>query len=152
MFDGPGWTTGRNFYEGVQWTMAYQLHGCLSVYLALFITLDFTTLYRCTIFLFLAGFSSMYGDQLLEGSLFYAGALLAELSLLSSPGYRNASPRISHQRIHVRIGNMKSHWPMIMALWALFISSYPYNGEELMPYSRFLHRCGEIIFPSNCIS
>jgi hypothetical protein len=124
----------------------------MAVYLTLLVAMDFTTASRCATFLFLIIFSSSYGDQLLEGTLFYTGALLAELSLLHSFSHTIASPRTSSHRFYFRVVRIKSYWPIILALFALFISSYPYNGAELMSYSRFLFRCGEIIFPSNCMA
>lgn len=72
---------GRNFFEGVQWTMAYQLQGSMAVYLALSVSIDFTTFHRCIMFVFLIIYSASF-DDILEGTQFYTGDLLAELSIL----------------------------------------------------------------------
>jgi len=98
---------------------------------------------------FLTVYLASFGD-LFEGTPFYTGTLLAELSLLYSSSTPASSLRASSQRFHFRFCNLKGSWPIALALFALFLGSYPYNSPELKSYSRFLTYVGEVLFPSHC--
>lgn len=143
-YDGQTWTTGRNHFEGIQWTMAIEVHGSMMVYLALIVTASFTPLYRRVVFVILISYAIYFGD--LMGEIpFYVGTLLADLSLyLNSQRKNNAEPQVS------RFFSVRNCWPMAVAFFGLFLASYPPNSPELAGWSMFMYQVGTHILNSYC--
>lgn len=128
----------------IQWTLAMELRGSMLVYLILVITASFTPVYRCTIVIILLMYSVYLGD--LMGEIpFYFGVLMAELSLFLSQETVATSPPIFS-------GRYSKNWPIMMAVFALLLSSYPTNHADLAAWSRFMTRLGARIFHPHCIS
>jgi hypothetical protein len=128
----------------IQWTLAIELRGSLLVYLILVITASFTPVHRCTIIAILLMYSVYLGD--LMGEIpFYFGVLMAELSLFLSQETISTLPPLF-------TGRVSKNWPIIMAVFALLLCSYPTNHAELAAWSRFMTRLGASIFHRRCIS
>ena len=145
-YDGEIWSTGRNTYEGIQWTMAVSIHGSMMVFLALATTASFTGMYRRGVFLTLISYSVYWGDLLGEIP-FYTGALLADLAISLNSHH---SP--VEERTPPVTSRFRSVWPILLTIFALFIASYPPNSAEMAGWSTFMTwRVGIYIFHSHCI-
>jgi len=125
--------------------MAIELRGSMLVYLALVVTSAFTPFYRCAVFVFLTANSLWCGDILGEVP-FYTGVLLADMSLLL-----NDEPLVSPRWVGPRLQRVQKYWPFILALFGLFLASYPPVDPDLSGWSRFLTRVGHRILHSDCI-
>lgn len=145
-YDGRPFTTSRNIYEGIQWTMAVELHGSFIIYLALAVTSTFTPFYRIASFFALIAYSAYCDDDVLANVPFYIGAILADLSLVLSS---NQSPPSGPWGKGLG-GLLRKHWPIILAVFSLFIGSYPPDSPELSSWSRCLRDIGSRIFPEEC--
>lgn len=127
----------------IQWTLAIELRGSLLVYFTLVITAAFTPLFRRAVFVVLLAYSVYCGDLLGE-SPFYIGALLADLSIVLST---NMSPIAPITRARAR---WQKYWPIALATFALYISSYPTNNPQLAGWSRSLIRLGHAVLHPQC--
>jgi hypothetical protein len=143
MYDGPIWTTGRNRYDTNQWTLVIELRGSMLVYFTLVVTADFTPFCRNTVFFVLLLYFLYSGDLMAEIP-FYIGALLADLSLVLQSESLCTSPPSS------KFKYVRKYWPICLAIFALYLSSYPTNHAELAAWSRFMTRLGEQYFHPNC--
>ena len=127
--------------------MIYELRGSMSVYLALGTTSAFTPAARRAVFIILTTYSLFYGDFLGDVP-FYTGALLADLSLhLKS---KTVSPPLSSPESgsHGLISIVKGYWAIAMAIFALFLGSYPPDSPERAPWSEFLRRMAYSVNPA----
>lgn len=133
-------------FELIQWTMAYEFRGSMMVYLSLVATSTFTSTWRVATYILLTVYSSLWGN-LLGDIPFYSGVLLADLSLVI-----NSKSQTVTGSVHGFLGHLRNNWVMVLAFFALFISSYPpEGGVELHAWSRLLASWGYMFFPSNCI-
>jgi hypothetical protein len=127
--------------------MAYEIRGANLVFLVLFVTLDFDPLYRRSAFVLLSMYAIYCGDLLGEVP-FYAGALLADMSLVIK-SYEN-SPLMSSRGIAIlprRFQSIKHLWPTAVALFALFVGSFPRDSPEQAGWATFLNDVAGTIFP-----
>ena len=144
-YDGETWSTIRNRYENIQWTLAIELRGSLMCYLVLIVTANFTPYWRRAIFLILLTWSIYWGDLLAEIP-FYIGALFADMSIVlsqKSATVSTATPR--YERV-------QKYWPMALGVFSLFICSYPPNWAERAGWSHLMMRQGVRFFHPNCTS
>ena len=95
---------------------------------------------------------SIYCDvDVLLNVPFYAGALLADLSLVVNdtndglPSWRSGSRTLV-------LSFLRQHWAIITAIVALFIGSYPPDSPEMAGWSNFMYRIGQMVFPPYCNS
>jgi hypothetical protein len=144
-FDGPIWTTARNPFEAIQWTMAYEIRGSVIVYLAILVTCGFTPSCRLAIFLILMAFS-VYCGEFLADMPFYTGALLADLAIVIGNPNANTSAASSRFRF------IKNYWPITLGLFGLILGSYPPDGTDLSAWSRALTRLANVSLPYGCTS
>lgn len=141
-YDGQIWSTGRNRYEMIQWTLAIELRGSFLVYLALVVTASFTPAHRIAAFSFLIAYS-IYGGDLLAEIPFFTGTLLADLALVLQNDMTVSTTSMKNR--------FSKYWPEILGFVALFIASYPTNSPELAAWSRFMIRIGEKVLHPDCI-
>jgi hypothetical protein len=127
----------------IQWTLAIELRGSLLVYFTLVITAAFTPFYRRAVVVILLAYSIYCGDLLGEIP-FYTGTLLADLSITLSAN-KNASTAPS-----AAWAKWQKYWPIVLAIFALYISSYPSNNPQLAGWSRFLVQMGYALLHSEC--
>jgi hypothetical protein len=126
----------------IQWTLAIELRGSFLVYLTLVVTGSFTPFYRRVVFMIILSYTIYLGDLLGENPFFF-GALLADLSL----SLQNKSVSASTSKS----SNFQNYWPVALAIFGLYISSYPTNNAHLAGWSRFLTDVAHIIFHPDCI-
>ena len=141
-YDGQIWSTGRNRYEMIQWTLAIELRGSFLVYLALVVTASFTPAHRVAAFTFLIAYSIYAGDLLAEIP-FFTGTLLADLALVLQNDKMVSTTSMKNR--------FSKYWPEILGFVALLIASYPTNSPELAAWSRFMIRIGEKVLHPDCI-
>jgi hypothetical protein len=127
--------------------MVYELRGSMAVYLVLFVTSAFTPVSRGVVFFGLTLYSIFWGD-LLADAPFYAGMLLADLSLVV--GSNDSSKPISSSPLG-RFVLIKSCWPIAMALFGLYVGSFPFGAAEKANWANNLQWLGYTLFPSRCI-
>jgi hypothetical protein len=134
-----------NRFEGVQWTMVYEIRGSMSVFLVLIITSSFTSFYRTTALVLLTAWSIVFDRDPLLAIPFYLGTLLADLSLVidknRSTSTLDIRPKLSPTRI------VREHWPIMLAIFSLFLAGYPPNSPDQTAWSQFLLNCAELIIP-----
>lgn len=143
-YDGETWSTVRNRYENIQWTLAIELRGSLMCYLVLIITANFTPYWRRAVLLFLMTWSIYWGDLLAEIP-FYIGALFADMSIVISQQGNSVSTSST------RFNRWQKFWPLAIGILGLFICSYPPNWAELSGWSYFMMRLAARIFHRHCI-
>jgi len=126
----------------------------MQVYLMLLVTSAFTPSWRCAVFLAITAHCVYCEPDVLISVPFYAGALLAELSLILNNNNISRSPpwNIGFYGGRLLPSPIKKHWPIILAIFALFISSFPVEGYEQRAWSLFLAGIGDYIFRSDCIT
>ena len=146
-YDGEIWSTGRNTYEGIQWTLAIEYHGSMMLFLLLTITAPFSTYTRRLLFYVVIAYG-IYNGDLLGEIPFFSGALLADLSLYLNSADASTAPAwgITHSFPKV----VRNYWPMALFIFALGIGSYPAVAPENAAWSRFLTTVGDAIFHGNC--
>lgn len=145
-YDGEIWYTGRNYYEGIQWTMAIEYHGSMVLFLLLTITAAFTTYTRRLVFYIVLALG-IYNGDLLGEIPFFSGALLADLSLYLNSVDASTAPSWSHKFPKF----VRDYWPIAMAIFGLFIGSYPAVGPENSRWSQLLTDVGVALFHPSCI-
>lgn len=123
--------------------MAVSLHGPLALYLALVVTASFRPLCRRLVFLILIAYEVYWGD-LLGKIPFYVGCLLADLALTLEDESVSTKDRTSF--------TIKRCWPIFLAIFALFIGSFPPDSEGRAAWSRLLASIGTHIFHRYCIT
>jgi hypothetical protein len=96
--------------------MPYEMRGSLLVYFTLFVTSGFTRSWRRTI-LALAFVLSIYWDDLLCGGHFYAGVLLADLSISMPP------PTLSPVAPPRALRFVKLYYPFLLGAVGLGLAS-----------------------------
>ena len=123
--------------------------GSLLVYLTVVITSGLASFWRRAI-LVLAFALSIYFDDLFCGGHFFAGSVLAELSISTEPMRSPAawSPVPALGPFNRRA---KGCAPFLLSGVGLYLASYPIDGAENMAWSRILLHLGNHIFWS-CIS
>lgn len=127
--------------------MAYEIRGSILVYLAIIVSASFTPSARVATFLGLTLYSVWFGDFLADIP-FYAGALLADLSLvLASSASQNT---VSSWNTGPRFRGIKNTLPMALGLFGLFLGSYPPDATEMSSWSIFITNLGLAVFPSDC--
>ena len=118
------------------------------VYMAILATATFKPIGRVAAFLVMTAFFLYCGDFLCAVH-FYCGALLAELSLTD---FENSTfSKSLLRRMTSRYGMVQHILPLLMALVALFVGSFPECCHDRAGWSRFLLRLGIFLFPSGCI-
>lgn len=126
------------------------------IYLTLFVTLNLTPFYRRSVFILLTLYSIYCDVDVLLNIPFYAGALLADLSLIVSNENGSLSSAIPFlslgRRRELIIAYLKSHWPIFLAFFGLFVGSFPPDSFELAAWSRFIFFLGSPFLRSDCIS
>jgi len=122
--------------------MAYEIRGSMVLYLVLVVTASFTSHAR-VISLFLLTMYCVYWGDLLGDIPFYTGALLANLSIVLGTTSNNASRGIG-------IGKFRVKWPLLLAVFALFLGSYPPDSPDARGWSNVMLRFAEIFFPADC--
>ena len=147
-YDGVTWYTQRNWYEGVQWTLAYELRGSFVVYLALVVTVGFTPFTRVMSFFAIIAYSIYCDVDTLLNLPFFSGVLLADLSLVLAG--TDSSSSSSYKGFSGRLGRCLN-WRVALGLVGLFIGSYPPDAPELSAWARFITRVGEPFLRSDCI-
>lgn len=119
--------------------MAYELRGSLTVYIILVITSPFTPFWRNSTFLFLTAYSFVYDSDVLLNIPFYAGALLADLSLVVNA---NNFPTLRLWSGELRIARLQrfiiNRWPIMLAIFAFFVGSCPPFNADRTAWSRFI--------------
>jgi hypothetical protein len=128
--------------------MIYEVRGSMIVYLALGTTSAFTPGARRATFIVLTTYAFFYGDFLGDVP-FYIGALLADMALC----LKNSSlsqPSLSSRTIgpYRLISIVKSYWPIALAIFALFIGSYPPDSPDRATWSNFLYRMAYSVNPA----
>lgn len=127
--------------------MIYELRGSMSVYLALGTTSAFTPAARRAVFIILTTYSLFYGDFLGDVP-FYTGALLADLSLHLKSKTISQPLSSLESGSHGLISIVKGYWAITMAIFALFLGSYPPDSPERAPWSQSLHRMAYSVNPT----
>ena len=128
------WATTINDYEGNQWTLSWEMRGSMLVFLVLTITADFKRSWR-RVFFILTAFYYFKSGEFLGPFCFFAGAILAEVSLLQS---KYAKSEMSYpitdpsERIYQMVCE---YWPFALAILALLLASVPPENPTLAPYS-----------------
>lgn len=122
--------------------MAYELRGSLLIFFTLFVTAGFRRSWRRAI-LVLAFALSIYSDDLLCGGHFYAGALLAELSISLPASALSPVPAPSPRTSRL----VKLYYPFLLGAVGLCLASWarvPEEGSVL--WSRILFHMFSPIF------
>jgi hypothetical protein len=123
------------------------MRGSSLIFICLFSTMSFTPSWRLAALCVMAMYSFISRD-LLSGFTFFAGAILADISLILGTISLPPSPNLSAQsRPRFRIFQ---YWPIGLAILALFIGGFPDRDINRMAWSRFLASIGKWIFPSGC--
>jgi hypothetical protein len=123
----------------VQWTMAYEIRGSMLVYLVLTTTASFTPACRRAIFVTLIVYSLYYGDFLGDVP-FYCGVLLADMSLVLSQRQRLSTSKQTTIDGWRRFQFVRHYWPIMLAIFGLFLSSYPPDSPYRAAWSDSIHR------------
>ena len=127
--------------------MIYEVRGSMMVFFALGTTSAFTPNARCATLIILTGYSLFYGDFYGEVP-FYTGTLLADMALCLKSS--NLPQSLSSQTIrpYSLISIAKSYWAIALAIFALFLGSYPPGNPDIAAWSRFLFRVGYSLNPA----
>jgi hypothetical protein len=125
----------------IQWTLAVELRASFLVYLALTVTAEFTRYYRNLVLFFILAFC-IYGGDLMGEIPFFTGALFADMSLHLNQNEQN-SVSTSHSFV-------RRNWPIILAVFALFLASYPTNNAHLAGWSQVMTHIGMHLFHPHC--
>jgi hypothetical protein len=125
--------------------MGFEMRGSMLVYIALFTTMSFTPSWRMAAFGVLAAYFFISRD-LLSGFTFFAGVLLADLSLILGKISLPPSPNLSGQSTVRR--RFLGYWPIGLAIFALFIGGFPDRDTHRIAWSRYLASVGYWIFPA----
>jgi hypothetical protein len=126
--------------------MGFEMRGSMLIYIALFTTMSFTPSWRVATFGFLAAYFFISRD-FLSGFTFFAGALLADLSLILGKISLPPSPTLNGQSKVRR--RFLGHWPIGLAILALFIGGFPDRDIHRTAWSRILGSVGYWIFPAS---
>jgi hypothetical protein len=125
--------------------MGFEMRGSMLLYITLFTTMSFTPSWRLGAFGVLAAYFFISRD-LLSGFTFFAGALLADLSLILVKISLPQSPNLNGpSRVRRRFFG---YWPIGLAILALFIGGFPDRDTHRMAWSRILGAVGYWIFPA----
>jgi hypothetical protein len=117
------------------------MRGSLLVFLVLSVTASHTKFCRRWI-LFLSALYYYNSGDFVSSFCFFAGALLADLSLTlrayaPNPNISDAAP-IHYSRLRFR-KHILPYWPIALAMFALFLGTMPPESESYRPYSRFIY-------------
>jgi hypothetical protein len=128
--------------------MPYEMRGSMLVYFTLFVTSGFTRSWRRTILVLAFGLS-IYSDDFLCGAHFYAGVLLAELSI-SMP-----APALSPFPAPRTFRLVKLYYPFLLGAVGLYLASCTFSGAGSVAWSRTLLHLGSHVFGTgisqNCL-
>ena len=117
-----------NRFEGVQWTMVYEIRGSMFVFMTLIVICPFTPFYRRAALVFLTAWAIHFDENVLLTIPFLLGTLLAELSYVAKPA--------------------QHWWPLALAVVALFFASYPPDSPHKAAWSQYLRSYAEAIIPN----
>jgi peptidoglycan/LPS O-acetylase OafA/YrhL len=123
------------------------------VYLTLLVTAAFTPFKRCITLLAVTAYCIYCDIDVLLNLPFFAGALLADLSLVVGDNSHTSAltPNIKTYRPgHLLRSCLRTYWPICLAIVGLFIGSYPPGSPELSAWSWFLYQSGNPFLPSYC--
>jgi hypothetical protein len=119
----------------------------------LLVTSAFTPSWRCAVFLTITAHCVYCETDILGSVPFYAGALLAELSLSLNNNNISRSPtwNIGFYGGRLLLSPIKKYWTIVLTIFALFIASFPVEGYEKRAWSVFLSRFGDRFIRDDCI-
>jgi peptidoglycan/LPS O-acetylase OafA/YrhL len=125
------WVNSENIYDQPQWALSHLLKGSMYIFLLLLITITATPRFRIYAILFAYGYAWISGDCLVGFNL-APGILLSELHI---SGVGAVESR------HKRIGMI------LVAIFGLYIMSFPTEFQDWKPWTRHLAYIGHFIFP-----
>jgi hypothetical protein len=127
--------------------MSYEIRGSMLVFQALAVTATFSPICRRAVFILLTAFFVYCGDLLGEAP-FFVGALLADMSLVIGKDNQPTSSKVIG--LYPRAFRVaKNNWPIAIAMFALFLSSFPTDSPERAAWSLFLDQFAVNYFPSS---
>lgn len=121
----------------------------MSLYTTLIATSNFTPLWRWAALVLMNTFSIYSPDVFYTGGCFFTGAILADLS----PALEDSisSSTVQQTRHRGLIETAKLGWPIILAIFALYLGSYPEEYEDSAAWSEHLHQWGLYFAPERMI-
>lgn len=125
--------------------MRYELLGSMWLYLVLGATAGYTPFWRRTILVAMTVVSCLVPDTVFSGVAFFAGSLLADLSIVLDVD--NSVPSLHVHRYGRRF--VKVAWPIALFILSLFFASYPDSGADRMAWSRVLTQIAVSLFPNS---
>jgi hypothetical protein len=131
------WGIADNTYEANQWSLGWEMRGSMLLFLGLTMFVQFTCFWRRVFLIYATAYFFENGE--FSPALFYAGALLAEISLVVSLQPQTITPAHDNRGVSQPWKMLlKKYWPVALAILALFIGSSPPEGQHRAAYSRFL--------------
>ncbi|QDS72147.1 hypothetical protein FKW77_004299 [Venturia effusa] len=126
---------GKNALDRNLWVVPVILQGSLTLYVALLALVRATPGYRmlCLGALFVY---SWYNNEALAGVAIFAGAILAELSMVPTIGRFASSSNITNRIL-----------PFVLVTLGLYLSSFPSHKPTWAGWSNTLEYIGRAIFP-----
>ena len=126
--------------------MGLEMRGSMLLYIALFSTMNFTPSWRLGA-LFALTLYFYFTRDVVVGFAFFAGALLADLSIVLG-NTTPSSPRIHSGESFAGHRLAKKYWPIALAVFALFIGGQPDHNTDRTFWSRIVQNLGQMIFPA----
>jgi hypothetical protein len=99
--------------------------------------------------MFLVSYVICCGGDILADFPFLAGALLADMSLLTAAKSECSTTNLSRRSRLRRKADRIS--PVLVCLLGLFLGSYPPDSVDQAAWSRALFQWGQTFLPSDCI-
>ena len=136
-------------YDQNQWTMRSEMVGSLSLYTALIATSGFTPVWRCAALVFMDAYCLYNPDTFYTGVCFFTGAILADLSLTLEDTSTSSTAQYTRGRGLIKI--VKLGLPIILAIFAVYVGSYPEENPDHYTWSKTLHQWGDYIAPGRTV-
>jgi hypothetical protein len=121
----------------------------MSLYTTLIATSNFTPFWRCASLVIMDAFSLYTPDTFYSGACFFTGGILADLSIALENS--RSSSAVQQVRLRRLIEPVKFCWPIILAVFALYVGSYPEEHEDHAAWSQHLHQWGDYYAPKRTI-
>jgi hypothetical protein len=123
------------------------------VYLALVVTAAYTPSCRAACLIAITAYCIYLDTDVLANVPFFAGTLLADLSLVVSNNNTHSLGSLGGFRLGLIRSYLRHHWAIFVFIVGLFFGSFPPDGAEIAVWSRFLITIGQpflhgCIFPS----
>jgi hypothetical protein len=134
-----------NRYEANQWSLGWEMRGSMMVFLVLSVTAVCTSFWRRVILVC----STLYfykSGEFIPPFLFFAGTLLAEISLLQ---IAHAKDRAANGILDIPESHSRStrlvqrYWPTALFIFALYLGTAPPENSHRAAHSRFLRKVFE---------